>query len=626
MTEKHLNKRKPVLPTTNMVTSSAIVEQLHIEDMVIKVEGRSSCYFIRLKYKGCPNLKKFMIHSGSEPPKKVPISFNEKEVLVDMGRSGFIRDIYQLLQNDMSASTTNRFDGIVKYLRWLDSSDLKPVGEDFFEWSLVDSYMDYCALMVQQGASKSLWKDAKTCISWFLRQKGRASDAGKLPVIKIGKTGTKTHNAFDLERELKPIAKALFRAFKGFKTHYENNTTPERHPLYDELLFNSNAGKEGWKWKTLGANKAAFKAAIMRTNPLNPFVQISMMICFMFTGMNTNPLSKVKVRDIRFKQVQGGKYIIDATKARASHLEIDNTLGFSKYAKEFIESWISIVNKMTDGDSDAPLFPRFTNDGRVISYSETAISPQAATNKLLKKLGLNSISSTKFRKTKLDALFRVTESVYLVAMSANNSMKVISKTYSNGVESVHEKNLAASMDATFKIAKGNDFDTSLSEAKYNFSDILDDYEYKNLRKNKNRTHESRTPIGVRCNDNTKGAAKVISKSLKRQGLNVADEESICTDFLGCFECSEHALVASIDDIWLMLSFKDTLQQLQQLPAVNSMPESRYMNIFNTIEGVLKRFYEKSKTNYLAAEEKHKASAHPMYSNALSLNDLLDSFK
>ena len=84
-------------------------------------------------------------------------------------------------------------------------------------------------------------------------------------------------------------------------------------------------------------------------------------------------------------------------------------------------------------------------------------------------------------------------------------------------------------------------------------------------------------------------------------------------------------ITDVDDIWLMLSFKETLQQLQQTPAVNSMPERKYTDLFNTVVSVLKGFKDKNESNYSQALEKLKDAPHPLYSTVYSLNDLLEIF-
>ena len=115
-----------------------------------------------------------------------------------------------------------------------------------------------------------------------------------------------------------------------------------------------------------------------------------------------------------------------------------------------------------------------------MSFADISDSPQKSINKLLKLLGLVEISPSSMRKTKLDALMKATDSVFLVAMSANNSIETIGRSYSTGVEGDHENNLGASIEAKFNIAKGKDIKAATEEAKFKYGDILSDYEYQEL--------------------------------------------------------------------------------------------------------------------------------------------------
>lgn len=136
--------------------------------------------------------------------------------------------------------------------------------------------------------------------------------------------------------------------------------------------------------------------------------------------------------------------------------------------------------------------------------------------------------------------------------------------------------------------------------------MLSEYDYQRLRKGKDIKHESQTPLGVRCQNNTKGAARNIMKTLEKDGIKVREEEALCTDFLACFNCSHHKLVAAVEDIWLMLSFRDTLTEMEQYPTVNSLPKERYFDLCNTIDYILSRFKNVSNENYSQAIEKQKA--------------------
>jgi integrase len=611
------DKRKALSPNKSLFISKAQVQPLRIEDMVISRTGAGKLYFVRLKYKGCPTL------SNSFHAKHC---FKEGTVLIDMNRDAFIRELYSLLNEITTQSCCIYFRRLVSYVQWLDDNDVVVINEDYTKWTLSDDYMTWCAAQVKLGQmTKKNWANRKNSISWLLRAQGRKRDADNLPSIKGINKETTPHKSLDLKSEFKPVVKALFRAYKQLLKHFNENTTPERHPLWDKELSDIEAVRKGLKGRELAAHRAAFKKVLTGAHPKNHIVRIAMLICYMFTGINTKPLASLKISDVTFKEVNGGKYLLNSVKGRAGWQDQDNSLGFTKRAKEYIESWLKVATKMADNDPDAPLFPFFYMNGEVNFYSKVTGNPQQNVNRLLKRLGLSTVTPSRFRKTKLDAIFKITEDLYIVSMSANSDIKTIKRSYLHGTESEHQNNLGASMHAQFNITKGKDIDSATSEAKFKFADVLDDYEYQRLRKGEDRSHESRTPTGTRCNDNRKGSAAIIDKLLKQEGIEQDADEVACTDFLACWGCSEHALVADVTGIWLMLSFKETLQQLKQTPAVNSMPEKKFTNLFMGIESVLERFKEKSLKNYQQAEDKLKDSPHPLYSTIYSLNDLLETF-
>lgn len=618
MNSSSANKRKALQPVKSMVRLPGTVEPLRIEDMVISTP-HCNLYFKRLKYKGCPTLSTGRF--GSISPQ-----FRQGVELIDAERDDFIRECFQLLKGCNRYTAYFNFTYLIKYLVWADDTCQAIPSEGYLAWTLISRNMDWCSQQCKLGRlSLAEFTGRKKALSWFLRQTNRNLDAENLPSIKGLKGATTKRAPLDLESELKPTAKALFRAYTTLLDHFKHGTTPSRHPLYDKSLIELEASKKGIAGNGLLALKQGFVNTVNRGHPHRHIIEVAMMLTYMFTGMNTNSLANMRISDTSFREVQSGKYIFDSVKGRAKHQEQDNAIGFSKHAKQFIESWLEVSKKIANGEKHSYLFPYFTSDGRRVSYPQARKKPQQRINKLFGHLGLATITPSKFRKTRSDALYRVTESVYLVAMSNNNSLIVTARTYINGTEKEHENNLSAAISAKFDIAKGKDVITAVSEAKHRHGDILDDYEYQRLRKGKDRSREARTPTGARCNDSRLGAASIIGKSLKRVGIKTDDSEAACTDFLACFECAHHAFVTDVDDIWLMLSFKDTLQQLQQTPAVNSMPERKYIDLFNTVDSVLDGFKEKNATNYCQALEKLKDAPHPLYATVYSLNDLLEIF-
>lgn len=615
MTNSRTSKRKALQPSESMVRHSGSVEPLRIEDMVI-VTSTNTLYFKRLKYIGCPKL------SNGDFGKSIP-KFKEGVELIDAKRDDFIRECYQLIKGGSISSAYAYFSGLVYYLVWVDDSDVVIPEDGHLAWELIDKYMNWCEQQYRLGLlTHSPFGTRRRAISWLLRQNNRRHDAKKLPSIKRGKTNTET---LDLETELKPTVKALFSAYFSLLKHFRAGSIPSKHPLYDESLIEQEAKKQGATWKQLRGRKTAFAKTLRKTPPNKPIVELAMMLTYMFTGMNSTPLAEMRICDVSFREVQGGKYLFNSVKGRANYQEQDNIIGFSKHARRFIESWLDVSKQLANGDDNAYLFPYFTMDGRAISYSQTTRKPQQSINKMLKHLGLFTITPSKFRKTRSDILFRVTESVYLVAMSNNNSPEVTARKYIHGTDKEHENNLSAAMSAKYDVAKGKEIKDAVDEAKHKYGDILDNYEYQRLRQGQDRTHEARTPTGARCNDSRQGATSIIEKSLSRAGVATDKSESACTDFLSCFNCQQHTFVTDVEDIWLMLSFKDTLQQLQQTPAINSMPERKYTDLFNTVESILNGFKVKNENNYQQALEKLMDAPHPLYSTVYSLNDLLETF-
>ena len=588
---------------------------INIDDMVLQAQGVSKSYFKRLRYKGCPNLTK----RGE---------LIDPETLIDMGREAFIRHVYPIFKRNYNVTWKSHFSALIHYMRWFDTNNIIPENNDYFAESYTDRYMLHWSSLVTSGKyGKSAWSNHKKMLSALLKEHNRHLQAKNLVSIKGLKKETVETESLTVS-ELKALNKALFSAYNTFQKNYLKGIKPDVHPLFDSQKLEEQQAIQGWSDRTLTRRKTSFKTAISGREYawINHMTRIAALLSFMFTGMNTTPLLSMKLSDVTFKQIGQGKYVFDNEKARAQYQQQDSSMGFSKFAKSFIESWIKVSVGISGGIDNAPLFPWVTNSGDVVPFIEKSSSPQGSVNKFLEYLGLSTTTSRKFRKTKLDILMQVTEDIFLVSVSANNGVSTIKSNYSGGNKADHERNLSASLTAQFDYIQGETLDTSIQKAKFKYHDILSDYDYKQLRdKSPVNDKESKTLLGLRCQNNTGGLAQKIKKSLEKAGVNTSSKEEICTDFLACFDCGDYKLVADVDDIWLMLSFRETLDEMKSLPAVNSLPAERFLKLVNTIESILKGFKVKSLANYLEAEELLSESPHPLYDDVYSLNDLLEVF-
>ncbi|EHK9605220.1 hypothetical protein HJA69_003682 [Vibrio alginolyticus] len=593
---------------------AATVEPLNLSALKLKCDGATS-YIDQLVYKGAPNY--------SRRGEKI----NGVDYTPVVSRERFARDVYLLLKTDFNRTKKTHFDQLKIYIRWLDTTQREPIEGDYFHPDLYNAYMDYHQEKYNRGEQKlSNWVFAKKMLSFFLRSLNRILEAKGLKSIKGQKKETESYKGIDVSGEFKPLVRCFIAAFGQFRKHFLEGTRPEIHPFWDEARFNELAEEKGWSAREKGNQKRAFKYAVRNDNTTrNHFSRLASVLAFCFTGQNTTPILNLRFSDVRFTEDSYGKVYFDMTKARAKYLGFDTSMGFHKKTQEFFHQWLEISKALQNESGTDWVFPYFMQSGEVKGCIEAGqTTPHQMINTLTKKLGLAHITPSILRQTKIDTLMRVTEDIYLVSMSANNDVKTIKASYAHGNESDHKRGLAASNEALYDVVKnGTAPDEAASQAKYSYADVLSHYDYQRLRKEE-RENDAQTPLGVRCKDATKGAANTVKKNLEKMGIKQPEQKK-CTDFLGCFECEFHRLVSEVEDIWLMMSFNDTLQQMKDYPAINSLPTDKFYKLCNTIESILTRFKTVSPDNYAQAQEKHSESPHPLYSDGYSLMDLLEAF-
>ncbi|HIF5566829.1 TPA: hypothetical protein ACX3DA_004207 [Vibrio parahaemolyticus] len=593
---------------------AAMVEPLNLSELKLKCNGRFS-HIDQLVYKYAPNY--------SKTGKKI----NGVDYIPVVGRERFVRDVYLLLKTDFNRTKQGYFEQLKLYIRWLDKTRLEDIDGDYFHPNLCNAYMDYHQEKCNRGEQKTgTWSATRRMLSFFLKSQNRSYEAKRLKSIKGGKKDTEPHKGIDVSGEFKPLVRCFIAAFGQFRKHFLEGTLPDIHPFWDEQKFNQVAEEKGWISREKGRQKRGFKDAVRNENTTrNHFTRLASVLAFCFTGQNTTPLLNLRFSDVRFTDESHGKVYFDMTKARAKHLGFDTSMGFHKKTQEFFHQWLEVSKALQKDSGTDWVFPYFAQSGEITGCVEAGeTTPQKRINTLTKKLGLAHITSSILRQTKIDTLMKVTEDIYLVSMSANNDVKTIRASYAHGNESDHKRSLAASNEALYDVVKnGTAPDEAASQAKYSYADIYSDYDYQRLRKEE-RENDAQTPLGFRCKDPTKGAANTVKKNLEKMGIK-QPEQKRCTDFLGCFECEFHRLVSEVEDIWLMLSFNDTLQQMKDYPAINSLPTDKFHKLCNTIESILTRFKAVSPDNYTQAQEKHSESPHPLYSDGYSLMDLLEAF-
>ncbi|MFA0482774.1 hypothetical protein [Vibrio sp. 10N.222.55.B11] len=603
---------------TTKKTSAPIIP-LRFEDMVLDYGNGRKAYTHRLRYRHVPTVKQ--IESGSG---------------VLANRDGIVREIHQRLNSlPENWSKQGYFSGLVTYFLYLDGIGYH--GDLFTNAVMIDCLKHFNKLS-EKGEQVSAAAQIKSGLSFLLRQWNREADLKVLP--EVAALPLVANKSFHVETELKPLSKILVKGAVAFQEAIENNELLDIHPFFDEERFDEQAKRNGWTLRQGADKKKGFKQC-MRSISANlkdaslPHERLHRQVFYnqasrnwffvfsMLTGMNTSVLANVQHKDVSFKSIGSGRFVFDGEKFRAGYKDLDNSAGFSQRTKELITRWLKTSKVMYQSlgiplSNELPLCPFFNGNGEVWTFNNSCTNIGYINTQLEKITGL-TVSTSRFRATKSDVLMRVTEDIFLVSQGLNNEINVVARRYSSGVQADHDNNLNATMGAQYAIAKGEDIGKAIEGAKAMRSDILSDYDYKNLRSRESKEQPlMTTPSGIKCAGATPEKLIAEARRMKQLGIDFSKDTGRCTDFLACFDCDNHKLVASENDIWLMLSFLEQIEDLKEMVASNSAPKDEYFVVEGILKKVLLRLKQKALKNYAQAKQKvDDGEYHPLYQDRAS---------
>ncbi|OCP82516.1 hypothetical protein AKH11_09405 [Vibrio parahaemolyticus] len=613
-----MNQGRKRTKITTKKTNAPVIP-LRFEDMVLDCGNGIKAYTHRLRYRNVPTVKQ--IKSG-------------KGVLAN--RDDIVRDIHQRLAFlPEKLSKKSYFTGLVSYFQYLDGIGYN--GDLFSNAVMIDCLKHFNKLR-EKGGQVSKASNIKASLSFLLRLWNREFDLKTLP--EVARHPPAANKAFHVETELKPLSKVLVKGAQAFQEAIEKNELLDVHPFFDEDLFDEQAKRLGWTLRQSVDKKIGFKTCMkprprtIKISPL-PFERLHRQVFYnqasrnwffvfsMLTGMNTSVLANVRHKDVSFKNIGSGRFVFDGEKFRAGYKSLDNSAGFSQRTKELITRWLKTSKAMYQSlgiplSNELPLCPFFTGSGEVWTFNTHGSNIVYINNQLEKITGLR-VNTSRFRATKSDVLMRVTEDIFLVSQGLNNTVNVVAKRYSSGVQADHDNNLNATFGALSAIAKGEAVGKAIDDSKVMHSDILSDYDAKKL-----RTRESQeqplmtTPSGIKCAGPTPERLVVEARRMKQLGIDFSQDTGRCTDFLACFDCDSHKLVASENDIWLMLSFLEQIEDLKEMVASNSAPKDEYFVVEGMLKKVLLRLKQKAPQNYAQAKQKvDDGGYHPLYQDRAS---------
>ncbi|SEG03543.1 site-specific integrase [Marinobacterium lutimaris] len=588
------DKRKT---TSAKISKYSNTTNINLKERII-TDGHGTADFERLLYKGCPVLP--ISGRRSVIPKNQP-------GIIDARRKEFAIKICNIIHSMDKSNRTkiNIFHELVRFIRIIDDDGIdQPFCHDSISMYVRTLIEEYNA--GKKGATiLSRQNSIKTLILEF---DYKLYDECKNVFISFPKDTVNVVPYTD--DELKDIIRALFIIYDNYSAHLENDTTPEHFPLEvaNKEGVNRSISDEKISNRTVsyGTNNSVWKADLVRA--------AYYITCF-YTGVNSNPLLDLKISDLTenpFSDVMRRLYKLNTIKGRQAGKKNEVSIGFTNRSKAFFERWVEISKKLNSYE-DGYLFSNIIND----IPSKMTSSEISKINKFIVNYGIPALSSQRFRKTKATLIMRATGSIFMVAQGLNNSAETAGKHYADGDSVSVEFSLASALYVREQTALGKPLDRAVEESSFIFADPVKESDIgNNFKKLSN---------GLRCGGAFEEKAIKIKNALRKEGLSSKDELVACHKFLECFGCIHHAVVAEVDDVWLLLSFNDVILESMNRPAVNSKPTSLLGRVYNTLQVIMDKIKSAHKAVYDEAYMKYMDDPHPLWSDIEDIDILLGAY-
>jgi hypothetical protein len=593
---KDKKRRKQIVKTQGNEHSNVVgIKNSEEQKLELNFNGEIA-RFERLRYLGCPTY----------------YAREDKSSLVLLNRDSFVNEMFELFKGYDNTSKTGygRFCFLCSYIKYWDEK-----GEvvDFSQEQVIAFYNHRNDMVLLGKINKTTLVKEKQHLVSILNELGKEYIAQQIPKIKNRRSAAVPTKAI-ADKDYGTIGLKLMAAYHKYVGCFFNGIPPITCPLFDFDFAVKNGVTEAQIRKSRGA--LYVEKDVYWTNSLT---RIAIIITAKWTGANLTPLTSLTKGDAKLiKKSTGDNYKFDSVKARALYERQGLGIGFTKRAKEFIESWLVVSEKIAPG-GDAPLFPIFDASGNLKVTSATYSNPHKSINHKLKAMGLPEITLRKLRSTRSSLIQRAFEDTFITASANRNTLQTTHEHYLNGVEQNHEMELARAFEVQKALTDGKEKKAAIEEFKAKIKDPFTSEEWKEKRK---EATANKLPNGARC---TEPKGKVAKKSLRAiKSLNLGNDRE-CISFLACFDCSKHALVAEVDDIWLMLSFLDSLMETISRPAINSYPTEAFQNAVDKTQHILSRMRVKSPDNYELASCKHSEAPHPLYCEETDLTDLMEIY-
>lgn len=532
--------------------------------------------------------------------------YNSVPPVNSVGKTVMHKDRLPLVQNIytwlveiscLSGSTANYyFDSLSHFFRFCDANEYKAELIN----KTVSAYAQHIINLVRaKPESSEVFRGRANVFTVFLRWAGHDDLARLLPQVSRNRTHVGKTIAYTDDEQI-GVTRDLFRVFNVLASRLktgEPTTCPFDQPVAGWDVLNSN--------RTAWYNKLTATALFLTCN---------------FVGDNSTPLRNLRRSDVAAREFYFDKtinlYRLVTTKGRQNGQKNEWDLGFTQRGRDFFRAYLCCLD-LFDLPDDAYLFPYFIHGKYKGNINQDILKAYSHWFIARCQHGVRPIIG-RFRQSKSSGLMADTNSVAIVAEGLNNLKTTVARHYLNGNPHNNRNRLGSAAEALELTARGATVEEARNvvEAKYGrplrVMEIVTRGEHA----------PTQTKIGTRCMEPFGEKAQRLKWELVKGGLLGEDESVPCFKFLECFGCSFRALVAEVDDLWCMMSFRESLLEALQRPTINHhLPVDKVRDVIAQTQAILADVERDYPDVYAGAVDKFNHQAHPLWDDEDSLSDL-----
>lgn len=274
---------------------------------------------------------------------------------------------------------------------------------------------------------------------------------------------------------------------------------------------------------------------------------ICLMLSFMaLTGINLNPLIRMKKNDIKIDKNKG-MVSFDATCNRKRKVQKHN-LVVNKNQIIFFEKILENA-KGLDSNSDI-LFPYINNSLQDSKLSYYSTSDFISHYSLIEKGFCGKYEGLKITARKLRSSYgNEFEDIDIRSVALFNTPKTAAKYYADGNKDENNSQLQNAMNI-YTLALSSSETIQDVKSKIEKINVINIEDMKSLKEENSQI----TTSGIFCK-NSKDGLEAEKYARKLEGLNLKTIESIsCANILACFNCKNSILVNNFENVYLLKSF------------------------------------------------------------------------